>query len=82
LPHPAEYCLLLATFASIMQWGLEGGILAGIVLATLYFALAYAKSQVEAIQVVTAARSSVVRTVEQQVGGALGLPGGAASACW
>ena len=31
---------------AIMQWGLEGGILAGIVLATLYFALAYAKSQV------------------------------------
>lgn len=29
-----------------MQFGLEGGIAAGIVLATLYFAFAYAKSQV------------------------------------
>lgn len=29
-----------------MQWGLEGGIAAGIVLATLYFAAAYAQSQV------------------------------------
>ncbi|KAL4859503.1 putative vacuolar membrane protein [Chlorella vulgaris] len=61
-----EYGLLLATFSAIMQWGLEGGIAAGIVLATLYFALAYAKSQVAAIQVADGARSSVVRTVEQQ----------------
>ena len=42
----AEYCLLLATFGAIVQFGLEGGIAAGIVLATLYFALAYAQSQV------------------------------------
>lgn len=65
----AEYGLLLATFGAIMQWGLEGGILAGIVLATLYFAAAYAQSQVQAIRVAEGARSSVVRTVEQQVGG-------------
>ena len=38
-----EYCLLWATFGAIMQWGLEAGIAAGIVLATLYFAWAYAK---------------------------------------
>lgn len=44
----AEYGLLLATFGAIMQFGLEGGIAAGIVLATLYFAFAYAKSQVRA----------------------------------
>jgi SulP family sulfate permease len=66
---PPEYGLLLATFGAIMQWGLEGGILAGIVLATLYFAAAYAQSQVQSIRVAEGARSSVVRTVEQQVGG-------------
>ena len=44
-PARAEYCLLLATFGAILQFGLEGGIAAGIVLATLYFSLAYAKSQ-------------------------------------
>ena len=46
LPVRPEYSLLLATFGAIMQFGLEGGIAAGIVLATLYFAFAYAKSQV------------------------------------
>ena len=49
-----------------MQFGLEGGIACGIVRATVYFAAAYAKSQVSAIGVVPAARSSVVRTVQQQ----------------
>lgn len=43
----AEYCLLLATFFAILQFGLEGGIAAGIVAATLYFAFAYAQSQVK-----------------------------------
>lgn len=43
----AEYGLLLATFTAILQLGLEGGIAAGVVLATLYFALAYARSQVD-----------------------------------
>lgn len=46
LPLRPEYFLLLATFGAILQFGLEGGIAAGIVLATLYFAFAYAKSQV------------------------------------
>ena len=62
----AEYGLLLATFGAIMQWGLEGGIAAGVVFSTVYFALAYARSQVAAIDVMDGARSSVVRTVEQQ----------------
>jgi MFS superfamily sulfate permease-like transporter len=42
-PNPAEYGLLWATFGAIMQWGLEAGIAAGIVLATLYFAWGYAQ---------------------------------------
>ena len=40
---PAEYGLLWATFGAIMQWGLEAGIAAGIVLATIYFAWGYAQ---------------------------------------
>ena len=74
-PHlSVEYGLLLATFGAIMQWGLEGGIAAGVVFSTVYFALAYARSQVAAIDVMDGARSSVVRTVEQQArSGAAGL---------
>jgi MFS superfamily sulfate permease-like transporter len=73
----AEYGLLLATFGAIMQWGLEGGIAAGVVFSTVYFALAYARSQVAAIDVMDGARSSVVRTVEQQArsAAAAGLAG-------
>lgn len=65
-----EYGLLWLTFASVMQWGLEGGIAAGIVCATLYFAYAYAQSQVQSLEA-GRARSTVVRTVEHQT--ALGL---------
>ena len=46
-----------------MQWGLEGGIAAGIVFSTLLFAYAYAQSQVQNFQA-SNARSLVVRTVE------------------
>jgi len=58
-----EYALLWITFSCIMAVGLEGGIAAGIVFATLYFAYAYASSQVENFKA-GRARSSVVRTVE------------------
>jgi MFS superfamily sulfate permease-like transporter/CRP-like cAMP-binding protein len=58
-----EYGLLWVTFACIMALGLEGGIAAGIIFATLYFAYAYASSQVENFKA-GRARSSVVRTVE------------------
>lgn len=58
-----EYGLLWLTFGSIMQWGLEGGIAAGIVFSTLFFAHAYAASQVQSFRASTA-RSTVVRTVE------------------
>eukprot|EP00887_Chlorella_sp_A99_P005390 scaffold1.g5390.t1 len=60
-----EYALLWLTFAAIMRAGLEGGILVGILLATLYFAWAYAKSQASSL-VVAPAHSAVVRTLEQQ----------------
>lgn len=46
-PSCEEYALLWLTFAAIMRWGLEGGIGAGILLACLYFAHAYARSQVK-----------------------------------
>lgn len=58
-----EYVLLWVTFSCIMAVGLEGGIAAGIIFATLYFAYAYASSQVENFKA-GRARSSVVRTVE------------------
>jgi len=58
-----EYALLWITFSCIMALGLEGGIAAGIVFATLYFAYAYSSSQVENFKA-GKARSSVVRTVE------------------
>lgn len=61
----AEYILLWLTFFSVMEFGLEGGIAAGIICATLYFAYAYARSQVQNLEV-GRAKSSVVRTVEHQ----------------
>ena len=60
-----EYSLLWGTFFSVMQWGLEGGIAAGILCATVYFSYAYARSQVQNFEA-GRARSSVVRTVEHQ----------------
>ncbi|KAG1670994.1 hypothetical protein FOA52_014384 [Chlamydomonas sp. UWO 241] len=42
----AEYILLWASFVAIMLWGLEAGIGAGIVMATLAFAYQYAESTV------------------------------------
>ncbi|GLI60655.1 hypothetical protein VaNZ11_002855 [Volvox africanus] len=50
----AEYVLLWATFLSIMNTGLELGIAAGIVMATLYFAYQYAQSQVSSLRQVAA----------------------------
>ncbi|GIL50885.1 hypothetical protein Vafri_6858 [Volvox africanus] len=50
----AEYVLLWATFVSIMNTGLELGIAAGIVMATLYFAFQYAQSQVSSLRQVAA----------------------------
>jgi SulP family sulfate permease len=78
-PARAEYALLWVTFGSIMQWGLEGGVAAGIVSATLYFAVAYARSQVSSFAA-AAARSTVVRTVEQQAALDLFWPTHAATA--
>ncbi|EFJ45005.1 hypothetical protein VOLCADRAFT_94701 [Volvox carteri f. nagariensis] len=49
-----EYVLLWATFLSIMNGGLELGIGAGIVMATLYFAYQYAQSQVSSLRQVAA----------------------------
>lgn len=38
-----EYLLLLATFGAVVAKGLQGGILIGMLLATCYFAVEYAK---------------------------------------
>ena len=61
----AEYGLLWATFAAIMQWGLEAGIAAGVVAATLYFALGYAQSQLSAFSLAPG-RSHIVRAADQE----------------
>ncbi|KAG2444838.1 hypothetical protein HXX76_001579 [Chlamydomonas incerta] len=50
----AEYLLLWATFIAIMNAGLELGIAAGVVMATLYFAYQYAQSQVAGLRQVAA----------------------------
>ncbi|PRW58874.1 sulfate transporter [Chlorella sorokiniana] len=60
-----EYALLWATFAAIMQWGLEAGIAAGVVAATLYFALGYAQSQLSAFTLAPG-RSRIVRAADQE----------------
>lgn len=39
----AEYMVCLATFASIQAWGVEKGMLAGLVLAALSFTITYAQ---------------------------------------
>ena len=69
MPFPvsslAEYGLLWATFAAIMQWGLEAGIAAGVVAATLYFALGYAQSQLSAFSLAPG-RSRIVRAADQE----------------
>ncbi|KAG2448594.1 hypothetical protein HYH02_006485 [Chlamydomonas schloesseri] len=49
-----EYLLLWATFIAIMNAGLELGIAAGVVMATLYFAFQYAQSQVSGLRQVAA----------------------------
>ena len=61
-----EYVLLWITFFSVMQFGLEGGIAAGIVSATIYFSYAYAQSQVENLKPVIGCKSNVIRQTEQQ----------------
>ncbi|GFR39589.1 hypothetical protein Agub_g49, partial [Astrephomene gubernaculifera] len=67
-----EYLLLWSTFLAIMAWGLELGIAAGVVLATLYFAYQYAQSQVSSLRQVSA-RSG--RSHGFEAGGALDLLG-------
>ncbi|KAL6781953.1 hypothetical protein ACKKBF_B10080 [Auxenochlorella protothecoides x Auxenochlorella symbiontica] len=61
-----EYGVLWLTFAFVMQLGLEGGIFAGIVLATLYFTYAYAQSQISGLRIFHTMTSNVVRTMDQQ----------------
>lgn len=54
-----EYLLLWATFLVVLQLGLQQGIGIGVVLATLYFAYMYARSQVcHALQGTTKGRAS------------------------
>lgn len=48
-----EYALLVATFVAIMVLGLELGIAAGIVAASLIFAYQYSKARCQAVVDVT-----------------------------
>lgn len=41
---PAEYAICLATFAAIQAWGVEEGMVAGLVLAALSFTITYAQA--------------------------------------
>eukprot|EP00877_Chromochloris_zofingiensis_P013889 jgi/Chrzof1/8754/Cz03g23090.t1 len=61
----AEYCLLLATFLAIMQFELEAGVLIGILLCTIYFAVTYARAHLTHFTVVSS-RSSAVRTYKER----------------
>lgn len=47
----AEYLVCLATFASIQAWGVEKGMLAGLVLAALSFTITYAQVREEIIDI-------------------------------
>ena len=42
---PAEYAVCLATFATIQAWGVEEGMVAGLVLAALSFTVTYAQAR-------------------------------------
>lgn len=42
---PAEYAVCLATFATIQAWGVEGGMVAGLVLAAVSFTVTYAQAR-------------------------------------
>eukprot|EP00208_Stichococcus_sp_RCC1054_P002786 CAMPEP_0206138434 /NCGR_PEP_ID=MMETSP1473-20131121/3325_1 /ASSEMBLY_ACC=CAM_ASM_001109 /TAXON_ID=1461547 /ORGANISM="Stichococcus sp, Strain RCC1054" /LENGTH=727 /DNA_ID=CAMNT_0053531873 /DNA_START=75 /DNA_END=2255 /DNA_ORIENTATION=- len=59
-----EYTLLIVTFFAILQFGLELGILGGLVLSVFYFAFAYAQAHVASFAVVPS-RSGVMRTFDQ-----------------
>ena len=62
-----EYALLLVTFFSVVEFGLEGGIGAGILAAAVYFTYAYSESQIRTFSLARGRlRSSVVRSLEQQ----------------
>ena len=62
-----EYVLLLVTFFSVIEFGLQGGIAAGVVAAAIYFTYAYSESQIRTFTLTRGRqRSSVVRSFEQQ----------------
>ncbi|KAK9810835.1 hypothetical protein WJX73_000129 [Symbiochloris irregularis] len=61
-----EFGLLWATYLAIMYAGLEAGIGAGIMMATLYFAFAYARVNVQTFTVVPS-RSSAIRTLSERL---------------
>lgn len=61
-----EYIALWVTFVSVMNLGLEGGIVVGMVVSTAFFARAYAKTQVENLKPLSGCHSNVVRQLEHQ----------------
>ncbi|CAM9197690.1 unnamed protein product, partial [Ectocarpus sp. 4 AP-2014] len=62
---PAEYLVCLATFCSIQAWGVEKGMVAGLVLAALSFTITYA--QVPTVMTARVKASTVMRTFEERV---------------
>lgn len=61
-----EYIALWVTFVSVMQLGLEGGIVVGMIVSTAFFARAYAKTQVENLKPLSGCQSNVIRQLEHQ----------------
>lgn len=49
---PAEYLVCLATFVAIQVWGVEKGMLAGLILAALSFTVTYAQASIAIIATV------------------------------
>lgn len=61
-----EYIALWVTFVSVMNLGLEGGIVVGMAVSTAFFARAYAKTQVENLMPLSGCHSNVVRQIDHQ----------------
>ncbi|CAM9163715.1 unnamed protein product [Ectocarpus sp. 6 AP-2014] len=62
---PAEYLVCLATYGSIQAWGVEKGLVVGLVLAALGFTVTYA--QVPTVMKARVKASTVMRTFEERV---------------
>lgn len=61
-----EYCLLILTFFAILQFGLELGILGGLILSLIAFTFSYAQGHVESFTLLPS-RSGVMRPYDHGI---------------